>query len=362
MSKSIFVAATGQNVGKTTLCLGLMAGLRKKFDKVGFIKPVGQQHLQVAENVKADKDVVLFKNYFDLPQDFSSMSPVILPAGFTRSYLDGEISNHDMQQKIIRGYEKIAADSDFMLVEGTGHVGVGSIVDLCNAKVAKLLNLKVIIIAEGGLGSAFDELVLNINLCKSFGVEVAGVILNRVLPGKLSMVKNYISKALRKLQIPLLGTVVYNELLSLPTLKDFEQLFKTNLMAGLSKKNSHFPHHRLVAGAVEVFRQDELKENEMIITPATREDIIFETINKHRESKSSHALILTGKHPPQTKVVELIKSVDIPVIYAPLCSYEAMQLLTSHVAKINAEDSLKIKQAIEVTETGIDLDLLLNVI
>ena len=42
--KAIFVAATGQNVGKTTVCLGLIAALKKKFPQLGFMKPVGQQH------------------------------------------------------------------------------------------------------------------------------------------------------------------------------------------------------------------------------------------------------------------------------------------------------------------------------
>ena len=58
MHKAIFIAATGQNVGKTTLCLGLLAALRKRFDRVGFIKPVGQQHVQVQNDLKVDKDVM----------------------------------------------------------------------------------------------------------------------------------------------------------------------------------------------------------------------------------------------------------------------------------------------------------------
>lgn len=45
--RPIFVAATKQHVGKTTVSLALMSGLKKRFDKVGFIKPVGQQHVEV---------------------------------------------------------------------------------------------------------------------------------------------------------------------------------------------------------------------------------------------------------------------------------------------------------------------------
>jgi AAA domain len=41
----LFVAATRQHVGKTTVSLALINGLKKRFKEVGFIKPVGQQHV-----------------------------------------------------------------------------------------------------------------------------------------------------------------------------------------------------------------------------------------------------------------------------------------------------------------------------
>lgn len=43
LQRPIFVAATKQHVGKTTVSLALMSGLQKRFEKVGFLKPVGQQ-------------------------------------------------------------------------------------------------------------------------------------------------------------------------------------------------------------------------------------------------------------------------------------------------------------------------------
>ena len=62
MSKpGIFIGATGQNVGKTTLCLGLIALLKQRFSKIGFIKPVGQRHVMTEYGSPVDKDVVLFK-------------------------------------------------------------------------------------------------------------------------------------------------------------------------------------------------------------------------------------------------------------------------------------------------------------
>ncbi len=43
-------------------------------------------------------------------------------------------------------------------MEGTGHCAVGSVVGVNNAQVAGMLGASMILIANGGLGSAFDEL------------------------------------------------------------------------------------------------------------------------------------------------------------------------------------------------------------
>ena len=61
---TIFVAATRQHVGKTTVSLALMSGLQKRFNKVGFLKPVGQQHLPVRdESGKAGRLPQLLQQY-----------------------------------------------------------------------------------------------------------------------------------------------------------------------------------------------------------------------------------------------------------------------------------------------------------
>lgn len=361
MSKAIFIAATGQNVGKTTLCLGILAALKRRFLSVGFIKPVGQQHVNIRDTLNVDKDVVLFKEYFNLGCDYADMSPVILPAGFTKEFLDGKIEEGDLRAKIQGSFQKISHHYPYTIVEGTGHVGVGSIVNLNNAKVAALLGLDVIIIASGGLGSAYDELALNIMMCHSQGVKVKGVILNRVQESKRGMIETYFPKALARWNIPLLGCVPYNEFLSTPTLKDFETLFQTTLLAGEKHHYRHFQHSRLVAGSLEAY-QDDMLPNELIITPASREDIILATLDRYKKTQQVegldflNGLILTGRRPPSPLVMQEIQNVDIPALYAPVCSYDAMKRITSLTTKTRKEDVAKIEQAIKLVEDNIDFD------
>lgn len=348
--KGIFIAATGQNVGKTTICLGMIAMLQKRYAKLGFMKPVGQQHVKLEDCLLVDKDVVLFKEHFKLPAKYSHMSPVILPRGFTRNFLDGQISTSELEKRIDESYQHISEANDFTIVEGTGHVGVGSIVDLNNAKVAKQLGLDVIIIAKGGLGSAFDELYLNKSLCDQMGVKVAGVILNRVLDDKREMIIDYMTKALDRWKIPLIGAIPYNKLLNTPSMEDFEILFKTKMLSGEKYHYRHFGHPRLVATSATTFKEM-TAANQLLVTPATREDIVYAVLEMHESGEPQQGFIFTGKYKPSQEIIEALREAEIPSLYAPYPTFEAMHMISSFVAKIDGHDIEKVELAIKLVES-----------
>jgi len=364
--KAFFVAATGQHVGKTTTCLGLVSGLLKTHKTVGFIKPIGQEHIEIETGIHVDKDVVLFKDHFNLKHDEAMMSPVLFPRGFTRDFLDGKVKEKDLQSKIEESYKTVSESSDAIVIEGTGHVGVGSIVNFSNARVASLLGLPMILVAPGGLGSSFDALAVNKALCDAEGVHIAGIILNRVLDDKRDMVLTYMEKALAHWNIPILGCIPFDPFLSNPTMQDYESLFKATLLTGEDHHMRHFRHMRLVATSLKNYRELILP-NQLIITPSNREDIILSTLTKHWDVKIANpqedlsvGIILTGDTPPRQTILEALKKANIPMLYAPVSSYRAMEMITSYTVKIRKEDKEKINEAVDVVESHIDFDLLLS--
>jgi dethiobiotin synthetase len=148
--RPIFVAATKQHVGKTTVSLAIMSGLKKLFAKVGFLKPVGQQHVPVlaenGEELRVDKDVVLIREHFRLDHvDYRHMSPVIIPSGYTKRFVDGNIDKNQQLRDVVEAMEHQHSNSDVVLIEGTGHCAVGSIVGLNNAKVASVLGADMVL-------------------------------------------------------------------------------------------------------------------------------------------------------------------------------------------------------------------------
>lgn len=350
-NQAIFIGATGQNVGKTTLCLGILSGLKKRYRSVGFIKPVGQQHEEVENGILVDKDVVLFKKQFHLESDWKTMSPVLIPPGFTRDYLNGDFSTDEMEKAVVSAFQKISSENEITIVEGTGHVGVGSIINMSNAKVAAMLGIEMIIIASAGLGSSFDELTLNIALCEELGVKIKGVILNRVHQDKREMILEYMPKALDRWGIPLLGVIPFSPYLNAPSMADFEISFNTKMISGLDQKYRHFADVRLVAGSVEHFEND-FNPEELVITPASREDIVEKGLTLIGAGKRL-GFLLTSRHPPTESLIAKLKEHNVPALYAPQCSYDAMKRIVSLISKTRIDDRQKVEQAIELVEESL---------
>ena len=88
--RQLYLAATGQNRGKTTVSLGLFNGFLARGLRAGFMKPVGQRTV-IDHGEAADEDAVLMHEVFELTDPYSAMSPVHIPRGFTKAYIAGTV-------------------------------------------------------------------------------------------------------------------------------------------------------------------------------------------------------------------------------------------------------------------------------
>src|SRR5258705_2221884 len=212
----VFIAATRMNDGKTTASLGLIAALQQHYPRVGYIKPVGQRFVEIEEQ-KIDEDTVLMDSVYRLNCPLVDMSPIAVEPDFTRKYLQS--SNNDaLVKKIRKAFDRVSWEKDFVLCEGSGHAGVGSVFDLSNAQVAKILGAKVIIVTGGGIGKPIDEVALNQALFEQEGVEIIGVILNKVLDTKVDSVTEFARRGLKRKGLELLGVIPHQPVLSSPTI------------------------------------------------------------------------------------------------------------------------------------------------
>ena len=176
----LFVAATRQNDGKTTAALGLFAALKKRLGRIGYIKPVGQRFVE--HRGQADRrGRHAHRGFLQRAGAAGGHESHRRRAGLHPALHRAREQRFPRFKRLQNSFDRAAWEKDFVIIEGTGHAGVGSVFDLSNARVAKLLGSKVIIVTGGGIGKPIDEVALNKALFDSEGVEIVGVILNKVL-------------------------------------------------------------------------------------------------------------------------------------------------------------------------------------
>jgi BioD-like phosphotransacetylase family protein len=359
IEKRLFVAATSQNDGKTTCTLGFLDAYREKAKSVGFIKPVGQRYVLV-DGQTIDEDSVLVQRVCALRCPLKDMSPVAIERNFTRQFLDDPDGVAPGLVRSIRdSFAMAAKDNDMVVIEGTGHAGVGSVFDMSNARVARMLNAKVIIVTLGGIGRPVDEVALNHNLFESEHVEVVGVIANKIQPEKLDQTREYLTKAFARRGLALLGVLPYSRELTWPTVAQVAKAIRATVVNGhqcLSNKIAE-----IVVGAMTAHNALKfIKDKALLIVPGDRDDVVLAAAASDllRHDIDLSGIILTGgMHlAPQTR--ELIMRTHIPILTVEMPTYEATALIHDITVKILESDEEKIALATSMVRQYVDLDRL----
>src|SRR5438105_8261245 len=355
----VFIAATRQNDGKTTASLGLIAALQQHFPRVGYIKPVGQRFVEVEEQ-KIDEDTVLMDSVYRLNCPLVDMSPIAVEPDFTRKYLQ-QAHNDALVKKIQKAFDRVAWEKDFVLCEGSGHAGVGSVFDLSNAQVAKTLGAKVIIVTQGGIGRPIDEVSLNQALFEKEGVEIIGVIINKVIGTKVDYITDFARRGLKRKGLDLLGVIPHQQILSSPTVDLIRDELHAELLNSGERLNGLVED--VVVGAMGAQNaMNYLKRGVLLITPGDREDIILAActgLDADRQDMMA-GMVLTGNLRPNPNLLKVIRGMPIPVLLAAEDSYRVASKVHDITVKTRPADANKISLIRDVVSKNVNLDKILE--
>ena len=360
--RHVYLAATGQNRGKTTLALGVMDGFRRRGLSTGFLKPVGQRTV-IEDGVPADEDAVLMRSVFDLVEPLDLMSPVHIPRGFTQAYIDGNVVE-DLPARIRASHAAFAEKRDMLLIEGTGHAGVGAVIGLSNAVVARMLDVPAVIVSEGGVGRPIDEIVLNASLFERHGVRVAGAIVNKVdLDAKPGLAET-LERGLARHDIRLLGVLPYRPILSNPTL--------AMVLEGVHGVTIHpGPDLDQVIGGVAIGAMEpdhmlqRIGPRSLVIVPGDREDVIGAIVRAHREGRDvggdALGLVLTGGYRPARWVLDAVRAADLFATIVPEDTYKVASEIHDLLVKTHPADNGKIEEIKALVWEHLFIDRILEV-
>lgn len=356
--KPLYIGATLRDCGKTSVSLGLIQVLRERGLDPGYCKPVGQHYVRYQDK-NIDEDGVLIHQVLNIRDEPYYLSPIAIEPGFTRRFIENP-NVKPLEDEILNCYQTLLKVHPMLIIEGTGHAGVGSCFGLSNARVAELLGAKVIIVTSGGIGRPLDEVALSLALFGQHQVNVIGVILNKVLPEKYDSVKKTFAKGVELLGSKLLGAIPYVQQLSTFTVGQLAEEFNYSVLCGHDHLNNRADH--TVVAAMEpqnVIRH--IRENTLIITPGDRIDnILVSILVLSRQENPGGGLILTGGFDPHPMIEPLMKSSHIPILLSNEDTFTVSSRMKDLGFKIRSYDTDKIQRLHELVKAYVDVDGILN--
>jgi hypothetical protein len=356
--RPLFISATKQDTGKTSTTIGLLEALRSLGRDVGYMKPVGQHYVDYRGH-HVDEDVVVLREAFGLDDDPKDMNPVAIRRGFTADYIFHR-DPEPLQRQVAEAFGRLQAAHEVVLIEGTGHAGVGACLDLSNARVAQLLRAKVVIVTDGGVGRAIDEVALSLCLFGAHQVPVLGVLLNKVWPEKLDRIRSTAGRGLEHRDTRLLGTIPYHPQLGYPRISQIVDQLDGHVLCNAGNLANRV-EHTVVAAMRAQDVAPYIRRNTLVVTPGDRMDNILLSLGGGDIpiQGSVSGLVLTGGFDLPGDVVELAESSGVPVILSGKDTYSVASRLRDARFKILPEDSEKVAAAKGLIRDNLDVvDLL----
>jgi dethiobiotin synthetase len=214
MASGIFITGTDTGVGKTMVGCALAFAMKVRGLRVGVMKPA-------ETGCGEDAGQLMPADAIALRASASAIHPldIICPFRYRSPLAPAAAAQADSMPppdpaRILSMYERIATDSDAVLVEGAGGLAVPLTWQFNYADLAAALGLKLILVVANRLG-CLNATVLSIDYALRRGLPVAGYILNDAEPVSSAAARTN-AKSLKHLTaVPALGSVRHKEPLPL---------------------------------------------------------------------------------------------------------------------------------------------------
>lgn len=340
----ILITSTRSWAGKTTVALGLALNSPKG---CGYIKPLWDR-VAASEDGAADVDVELMAavegasappEHLVLPGDYANNLSCVPPANVESSLVDLA--------------SRVRADLDGpLLIEGPSNFSFGLSLGLDAATLARYINARVLILADGDLGVVSDKLKLCLGHFRSAGVEVAGCVINKVGAGEADDFRARTEACFAEDEIRLLGVLPNEPLLSRMKVGQVLEELNGKLLAGEAGLERTVGQILVGAMTVETTVKTPLfhTPDKLLITGSDRIGLQIATLET-----SVAGMVLTGGKYPDPKVVALADDKDVPLILVRPDTFTITSQAERMRARTRADEADKIELVRDMVRESLDI-------
>lgn len=356
MQNSLYITATEARSGKSAISLGVMEMLLRKIDRVAFFRPM----IEVDPTAKErDNDIHLMASRFNLATPYEKMF------GYTTKEVSDLISlgkEAEALEGIMKKYNDLKEESDFILCEGTDFAGSTAAFELdFNAVISRNLGSSVLLVArahEKSVEQTLHSIKLALESLDDKGCHPIATIVNRTDPENSEGIAEGIRRAsLAKDQ--LIYTIPEEIALGKPTVGEIAAGLGAEVLYGGDQLNRHVYCFTIAAMQLRNFLT-RIDRGTLIITPGDRADIIVACLSAVSSSSMENiaGILLTGGLKPEEPIWNLIKGFPqmVPILSVSENTFPAARLVDKIHAVIAPDNERKITRALAVFEKNINVE------
>ncbi|MHC5350580.1 phosphate acetyltransferase [Metapseudomonas furukawaii] len=351
---SFFIAPTGFGVGLTSTSLGLVRALELAGLKVGFLKPVAQNH---PGDLGPERSTELVARTHGLqPPRPLAQSQV------ERMLADGQLD--ELLEEITGLHRQAAEGKDVVIVEGMVPTRHASYAARINFHLARSLDADVILVAapeDESLAELSDRLEIQ---AQQFGgprdPKVLGVILNKVRDSDFARRLKEQSPLLRGNDFRVLGSVPWLDELNAPRTRDVADLLDAQVINAGDYDQRRVQKIVVCARTVPNTVQ-QLKPGVLVVTPGDRDDIILAASLASMNGVPLAGLLLSSDIQPDPRTLELCRGAlqgGLPVLGVATGTYDTATNLNRMNKEIPVDDRERAEKVTEFVARNLDLDWL----
>ena len=185
MSKALFVTGTGTDTGKTYITGLIVKKLQEAQKNPAYYKAAMSGNDRRPDGTLIPGDALAVQTMSSIDQSLTSMCPYVYEHAYS-PHLASRLEGNPVVMDVVKhGFADVAADYDYVTVEGSGGILCPICFDEARIQledVVKELHLSSILIADAGLGT-INSVVLTAEYMKTHGLPLKGIIFNHYHPG-----------------------------------------------------------------------------------------------------------------------------------------------------------------------------------
>ena len=185
MSKALFVTGTGTDTGKTYITGLIVKKLQEAQKNPAYYKAAMSGNDRRPDGTLIPGDALAVQTMSGIDQSLASMCPYVYEHAYSPHLASRLEGNPVVMDVVTHGFADVAADYDYVTVEGSGGILCPICFDEARIQledVVKELHLSSILIADAGLGT-INSVVLTAEYMKTHGLPLKGIIFNHYHPG-----------------------------------------------------------------------------------------------------------------------------------------------------------------------------------